>query len=637
MFYWQLRRGRLDASDGSPPEGLQRRTDLVSLPLFDETDVMQGRPMTRNFKTFVLLPLVAALTLSGCVSPTLERQTKGAVQDATTAQESGRQQLIDQITNGRKVRERDEMVDAPFLAGKTVALSRDVTLPPALQANVKTDIMFPGRRVSLPVAAERITLATGIPVKIDNDVYLPATALLPRSQVSEDTKNTVLGQSGSAPGAMAAGAARGGVLPPIPGASDGLSGVQGYSGAAAIETPMDVQFEPGQMPLSRTLDLIATRLGINWEYDDQKGVIRFYRMVTKTWLLPIKPGSMSYTTAFSGSTSQTNNSNALNTQGQQQDTPVKSEAQNISEINAIKSSIQTIMTRAGAISADPAIGSITLTDTKDAVDKADSIMKFETNVLSKMVLVRLQMIQVTTNDNGQAGVNWNAVMTKALESIPGFQLSSISPVSLIGQSGVDNAGQIGLNITSGAFKGTSAIIQALAEIGRVSTTTEIPLSIQNRHGLYYNVRSTFSYVSATTPATATSGGTGGVPGITTSQDQVGFKLMLYPSVTPRNSIDLTISIDQSTLLSLQTFTSGSGSSAQSVQLPNTNGEGATIDAIVHNGGTLILTGFEQKQNQYDRRSMGPSVPLIAGGSETAQGQRTTTIIILSAAVQDADS
>jgi hypothetical protein len=108
-----------------------------------------------------------------------------------------------------------------------------------------------------------------------------------------------------------------------------------------------------------------------------------------------------------------------------------------------------------------------------------------------------------------------------------------------------------------------------------------------------------------------------------------------PSVTNRGSIDLTVSVDQSVLESLQTFTSGSGSNQQSVQLPNTNGEGATIDAIVRNGGTLILTGFEQ--NQYDRRGLAPGIPLVAGGSATAQAQRTTTIIILSAAVQDADS
>lgn len=593
--------------------------------------------MKREMKCLVLAPLVAALTLSGCVSPTLERETKGASEDNSRIQAESRQKLFDQIANSEQVRVRDEMIDTPFLAGKAVALSRDVVLPRALQKNVNTDMMFPGRRVSLPVAAERITLSTGIPVKIDSDVYLPASALLPRGQSSEDLKTAGVGQgAGVAPAAPLPTAAKG-VLPPIPTTGEGLCGLQGYSGSASIDTPMDVQFEPGEMALSRTLDLIATRLGINWKYDDQKGVIRFYRMVTKTWLLPIKPGSMSYTTAFNGSTQQSNNTNALNTQSQQQDSPIKSEATNISEVNSVKASIQTIMTRAGSISADPAIGSITLTDTKEAVDKAEEIIKFQTQILSKMVLVRLQMIQVHTTDTGQAAVDWNAVMTKALQSIPGFQLSSISPVSLIGQNGVNNAGQFGLSITSGAFKGTTAIVQALQEIGRVSTSTEIPLSIQNRHGMYYNVRQTFSYVSATTPATSTAGGTGGIPGITTSQDQVGFKLMLYPSVTAHNSINLTVSIDQSTLQSLQTFTSGSGSNQQSVQLPNTSGEGATVDAIVRNGGTLILTGFEQKTNQFDRRGLAPNVPLIAGGSKTADSERVTTIIILSAAVQDADS
>ena len=596
--------------------------------------------MKREMKALVLMPLVAAMTLSGCVSPTLERQTKGTVEDNTKIQVEGRQQLIDQIVNGQKMRERDEMIDAPFLAGKAVALNRDVVLPLALRKNVKVEVMFPGRRVTLPVAAERITLATGIPVTIVSDIYLPASALLPKGQAGDDPKSALAGQAagGVAGGALPAAAGGKGVLPPIPGATGGVAGLQGYSGAAAIDTPMDVQFEPGEMALSKTLDLISTRLGINWNYDDQKGVIRFYRMVTKTWLLPIKPGSMSYTTAFKGSTMQSNNSNALNTQAQGQDAPIKSEATNISEVESVKSSIGTIMTRAGSISADPAIGSITLTDTKEAVDKADEIVKFSTSVLSKMVLVRLQLIQVTTKDNGQAAVNWNAVMTKALEHIPGFQLSSISPVSLIGQSGgLNNSGTIGLNITSGGFTGTQAIVQALEELGRVSTTTEIPLSIQNRHGMYYNVRQTYSYVSGTTPATATAGGTGGVPGITTAQDQVGFKLMIYPSVTSRGSINMTVSIDQSTLQGLDKFTSGSGANQQTVQLPNTNGEGATIDAIVNNGGTLILTGFEQKQNQFDRRGLAPDVPLIAGGSKAASTQRTTTIIILSAAVQDADS
>ncbi len=63
--------------------------------------------MKREMKALVVMPLVAALTLSGCVSPTLERQTKGTVEDNTRLQVEGRQQLLDQILNSQKVRERD--------------------------------------------------------------------------------------------------------------------------------------------------------------------------------------------------------------------------------------------------------------------------------------------------------------------------------------------------------------------------------------------------------------------------------------------------------------------------------------------------------------------------------------------------
>lgn len=42
--------------------------------------------MKREMKCLVLAPLVAALTLSGCVSPTLERETKGASEDNSRIQ-----------------------------------------------------------------------------------------------------------------------------------------------------------------------------------------------------------------------------------------------------------------------------------------------------------------------------------------------------------------------------------------------------------------------------------------------------------------------------------------------------------------------------------------------------------------------
>ena len=63
--------------------------------------------MKREMKCLVLAPLVAALTLSGCVSPTLERETKGAAEDNSRIQAESRQKLFDQIANSEQVRERD--------------------------------------------------------------------------------------------------------------------------------------------------------------------------------------------------------------------------------------------------------------------------------------------------------------------------------------------------------------------------------------------------------------------------------------------------------------------------------------------------------------------------------------------------
>lgn len=249
-----------------------------------------------------------------------------------------------------------------------------------------------------------------------------------------------------------------------------------------------------------------------------------------------------------------------------------------------------------------------------------------------MVLLRVQTVQITTTDTGESGVDWNALLTKALAHIPAFSLSAVSPASLVSS----NAGTLGLNIMSGAGSGTQAIIRALAEIGRVQTSTELPLSTRNRHAISYNVRNTFSYVSNTTPGVASISGGGSTPGIQTAQDSTGLKLVLFPNATNKDSVMLTLSLDQSVLQSLQTFVSGSGSSAQSVQLPNVNGEGSTQEVPIKNGQTLILTGFDRVNSQYDRRTMGDGAPLALGGSLTQSRTRTTTIVLVSAVIRDAD-
>lgn len=571
-------------------------------------------------KTKLLASLATiSLVLSGCVSPELISKTKGNVKLSTSAVDANFERINAAINNSKETYEKNQEVNKPYIVGKSVPLARDVSMPLPLQKGIKTGILFPERRISLAVASQRIMLATGLTVSIAPDVYLPNSALLPKRSVDsmQDVSAASMPPTAGIP------------IPPLGGTSTAQAAFS--STGATQETANNFEFPQVEAPLTQILDMVSTRLGIHWKYDELHNNIRFFRLVTKSWQIPVSSAANSYSTKLDGGTASSSNANAL---AQKNSTsPISSESNGLNELTSLRESVDTVMSKSGSISANQATGTITLTDTSDAVDAADALIQHEIKILSRLVLLRLQTIQVTTNDNGESGVNWNAVLTKALKSLPTLSFTSTSPASLVS----NNAGTIGLNILSGSGDGTTAIINALHEIGDVQTSTELPMSTRNRHAIYYNVRNMFSYVSATTPATATSGGTGGTPGITTSQDSVGLKLMLYPNATSKDSVMLTMALDQSILQNLQTFSSGTGAAQQSVQLPNINGEGSTQEVPVKNGQTIILTGFDRVSDQYDKRTLGNGFPVITGGSLNSSHRRTTTIVLVSVVVRDIDN
>ncbi|AOY97496.1 hypothetical protein BKK79_36730 (plasmid) [Cupriavidus sp. USMAA2-4] len=569
----------------------------------------------------------AAVSLAGCLSPELTQRTLGAHRDAQALADAQRGMLNRTIDNKRAFIEQAQEVNRPYLVGRSIPLSKDVALPRALQKGVRTATLFPDTRVSLAQAAQRITLVTGITVSITPDVYLPAISLMPKSgTVTAPAAATPAAAAVPLPTPIAAAGATVGSLPPAP-MPISVAQASGV-GPVQPDSPLELDFPRMEAPLSQILDSIANRLQIKWKYDEQANAIKFYRLVTKSWNIPVSPATNSYSTSFSGPTYQSNNSNALT--AQQAASTVRSEASGLNELNSIKEAADTVLTRAGTINASQATGTITITDTADAIERADAIITEQVAILSRMVLLRVQTVQITTTDTGESGVDWNAVLTKALEHVPAFSLTALSPATLV--SG--NAGTLGLNLLSGSGSGTQAIIRALAEIGRVQTSTELPLSTRNRHAISYNVRNTFSYVSSTTPGVSSVAGTASTPGIQTAQDSTGLKLVLFPNATSKDTVMLTLSIDQSVLQSLQTFVSGSGTAQQSVQLPNVNGEGSTQEVPIRNGQTLILTGFDRLNSQYDRRTMGDGLPLALGGSNTQSRTRTTTIVLVSAVIRD---
>ena len=579
--------------------------------------------------------IAIALLATGCVSTQLTTTTKANIGTARAAADQTLAHATAPTTT-KAAYEKSQEVDAPWIVGKSVPLARSVALPPALQKDVKTAMLFKGDNwVSLSAAAERIMLATGMVVTINPDVYLDSSAL--QRKAVKDTNGGAANNSQPAFAAMPVGMPVAPSVAPMPlplpsaygkapGGAPVASGGAGQ-GQRPAESANGFDFPRVDAPLSQVLDIIATKLGIKWKYDSASNSIRFYRMITKTWETPFMVSKASYKSALEGETTSSTNQNVVTNRNTT--SPIGDELKDMVELTSMRDSLDTVMTRSGQAFANPATGAITLTDTPDAVDAADEIIKNGIKSLSRIVRMRMQTIKVSSKNSGEAGVDMSVVVARALQNLPDFRMTFGTPAGLTSGS----AGAIGAQVFSGSAAGSRAMITALQDIGDVDVSNEIPLSTRNRRGVTYTVRNTFSYVASTTPAAATTGGTGGTPGITTAQDTVGLKLFLVPEVN-RDTVTVNISLDQSTLKSLETFTSGSGVNAQSVQLPNKDGEGSSQVVPIRNGQTILLTGFDTKSNQYDKRTLGAHLPVLAGGGLRATESRSTTIVLMTAEVVD---
>jgi type IVB pilus formation R64 PilN family outer membrane protein len=577
------------------------------------------------FKTTPIARVVAVSlvlsSLTGCVSSALVGATRDENAVLTKKYDGMQQQFDNRLSRQKEAVEQEEEVNHPYLVGKIVPLARDVALPLALRKNVDTVAYFPEKSLPLAVLAQRISLATGIAVKIEPDVYTQQALLMPRSEsgVAEKPPAQMTGGLGAAP-------SPGELLP--------ASLRSGSGSTPAIQDSLTIQLlQTKQTPeLSQLLDLAANQVGINWEYSDEKNQLRFYRFVTKTWQLPFS-GKSQFTTTFQQPTSQTSGggANGAPIQQTQQDEINKTSQDAIDELELEKKALLPAETLSSVVSSNPATGTITLRDTKDAVENADRILKTDLAILGRVVSLKFQTVTVTLNNDSEAGVDWNTLLTKALSSVPSFSLAMASPATLVSS----NAASVGVNLLSGSFAGTSGIVKALRDLGDVSTSIAVPLSVRNRHSTSYTDRDLQAYVCNTTPATATAGGTGGTPGLQTCQVQVGFKLLVYPNATNHNDVYLTLGFDTSVLQALTPFTSGTGANAQTVENPHITGNGVGDTLVpVHNGQTVIVTGFDQTQNQYDKRTLGEHLPLGLGGSVTATKTRTFTLVLMTVGIQD---
>lgn len=529
--------------------------------------------MTRA-RSAVFLAIV--LALPGCALQDRIAQISASV-GLTKARVDQQHTVFKDIVSDEGVRHAAQRVDRPWLVGVPQPLARDVTLPLALRANVKTTLVFASEARPLPVIAQRIALATGIPV------YVRPEALLPQERFA----------------ARLAG-----------------GDVTGPSGAVLSASAMS--FAGESEPLSIILDRIGATLGVNWRYE--QGRIEFYRTETRVFnLRALAQGAQSEASLGASRSGQT--------QGFASSSNTRLQSEPVDLMAVIKARIEPFLTRAGvAVAQEGASSLVVVTDTPEVLRQIAAYLERENLALTRRIRLVFEEITLVSRDNAEAGLDWNVVFTSAR-----LAASATSAGSALAE-----AASLGVALADGPFKGSEAMIKALGQVGQVVRRSSVPVLTLNRRPVTHAVRTTFSYIDKVQTTALGQGVDSSLPTVSVSQKEetVGSLLTLIPDAQDNGQILLSMAYDNTVAQPLKSVTFGDAANPLQLQQVTIDGNGTVQQLVLQPGQPVLVSGFDRTQEEHDARRLNPGMPLLLGGSDRAASQTLKTVILITAQVEE---
>ena len=536
-------------------------------------------PVKPGWPTICIVIALGA-PLPACVSP----ERLSAVNERASqlrADNDARRRAFKAAILDRDARRASQEVGKPWLAGRAQPLAREVTLPAALRRQVDTTLMFAGGPADLATLAERITRATDIPVRVRPDALLPGDHFLPR-----------------------------------------LAGTP-----ASVQLPARAELPSGPQPLPRILDALAWRLGVYWRYTGQ--AIEFYR--TQTRIFDVRALTLkARADARLGRTAGGENGGFENASS------TTLTAGDHDALTAVRERLEPFLTRAGVVAASPGAGaSVVVTDTQDTLDEIARFLERENRALTRRVRLVFEEITVIAKDEAQSGIDWDVVYRSARTA------ASATAAAAAAASGLAGGGAAAASLTVGAgpFRASQAIVTALSQIGTVVRHSSVPVLTLNRRPVTHAVRTSFSYVdqvqsSATRPLAGAEPLSMPTVSISQKRETVGAFLTLVPDAQDNGQILLSIAYDNTVAQPLKSLTYGKGDNALEIQQITIEGNGTVQQVELQSGQAIVISGFDRRTDDYDRRRLTSGAPLLAGGADRASSLRATTVLVVSAQVEE---
>ena len=270
---------------------------------------------------------------------------------------------------------------------------------------------------------------------------------------------------------------------------------------------------------------------------------------------------------------------------------------------------------------DKSFGTISVTGAPPQIERVAAWVKDLKEILTKQVAIEVKIYNVQLTGEENYGLNPTALINSSAKNL---NLTS-TPVSLPTVLGGQTPMSFGATVLSGVAQGSNVAVQALSTLGHVTqvfSRTGVTINGQMLALQSANVQN-YLASSQTTLAAAAGAMTTLTPGMVVT----GFTGSFMPKVVDgRIYVDFNLTI--SNLVSLSTFTTGSGASASSIQLPQV--VSTTLQQIVgmKPGQTLILTGYRDKNaHTISNGTITPENYAFGGGVDSTSNDNVLAVVI----------
>lgn len=346
---------------------------------------------------------------------------------------------------------------------------------------------------------------------------------------------------------------------------------------------------------------LAARYRVHTEFEN--GQLEFFRTTTRRFVI----GAAAATAGGSMSVDSGGGEGGFSTTSSMKST--------FQEIDAPKSLIpgikQWMSKGAPEPTYNPATGSLTVTDTPEALDKIGEYIDNEKRLMNRGVIFDVEVVRYSSKNAGKTGLNWQVVYQRA-KALKEVSTNYLAPVQAIEQG----AGILGTTLMGGEdgqnrFAGSQALISALNETGQATVVRRLVLETQNRIGVMHAANKTFDYVNEVSAASSLSGVSSGQK---TKTENAGRTLMLVPALTSESEATVDISIRESVKNPFGTNTSGKGDSQTTVMLLDKDTELARQRVTLANGESRVVAAISGRTNEGSDQSLDKHVSAIFGGN-----------------------